>query len=111
MPTYKQIWPIYAKQWNAMKLTRPNETIDVASRLIAPIAKTRYQAVEKITTVPWSFIAVAHEREGSQDWNTSLAQGDPWYKVSKHKPAGRGPFSSWEAAAIDALQLDGLTSV
>jgi lysozyme family protein len=53
--------------------------------------------------VPWAFIAVAHERESSQDWTGILAQGDPWNRVSVHVPAGRGPFKSWEDAAIDAL--------
>jgi hypothetical protein len=33
----------------------------------------------------------------------SLAQGDPWNRVSIHVPAGRGPFASWEDAAVDAL--------
>src|SRR5262249_6922298 len=43
------------------------------------------------------------ERECSQSWTGSLAQGDPWNKVSVHVPAGRGPFPSWEDAAVDAL--------
>ncbi|WP_245286840.1 hypothetical protein [Bradyrhizobium sp. Tv2a-2] len=55
------------------------------------------------TGVPWAMIAVIHERECSQDWTRSLAQGDPWKRTSVHVPAGRGPFISWEAAAIDAL--------
>lgn len=55
------------------------------------------------TGVPWAVIAVIHERECSQDWTGSLAQGDPWNRVSVHVPAGRGPFRSWEEAAIDAL--------
>jgi lysozyme family protein len=55
------------------------------------------------TGVPWAFIAVAHERECSQNWTGSLAQGDRWNKVLVHVPAGRGPFKSWEDAAIDAL--------
>jgi lysozyme family protein len=53
--------------------------------------------------VPWAVIAVIHERESSQDWSGSLAQGDPWNRVSVHVPAGRGPFKSWEEAAVDAL--------
>ena len=48
-------------------------------------------------------IAAIHERESSQNWFASLAQGDPWNRVSVHVPAGRGPFKSWEEAAIDAL--------
>lgn len=73
----------------------------VAGDLVA--AKSRYQAVEAKTGVPWAVIAVIHERESSQSWTASLAQGDPWRKVSIHVPKGRGPFQSWEDAAIDAL--------
>jgi lysozyme family protein len=90
-----------AKRWAVAKLTRSSEFNPVAARLIA--AKARYQAVEAKTGVPWFFIAVVHERESGQSWAGSLAQGDPWNKVSTHVPAGRGPFDSWEAAAIDAL--------
>lgn len=86
--------------------------VSVAKRLIsAPVqfqgqtttAKAIYQAVEKETGVIWPFIGVAHERECSQNWAGSLAQGDPWNQVSRHVPAGRGPFKSWEEAAVDAL--------
>ena len=41
--------------------------------------------------------------KASQSWAASLAQGDPWNQVSIHVPRGRGPFASWEAAAVDAL--------
>jgi lysozyme family protein len=89
------------KRWLNAKLTRSFST--VAKHLTAPDAKARYKAVEARTGVPWPFIAVAHERESSQDWTGSLAQGDPWNRVSVHVPAGRGPFPSWEEAAVDAL--------
>ena len=90
-----------AKRWANAKPTRKAEAGNVASRLYK--AKQRYQAVERQTGVPWPAIAAIHERESSQDWKASLAQGDPWNRVSTHVPAGRGPFASWEAAAIDAL--------
>jgi lysozyme family protein len=90
-----------AKRWANAKLTRKAEAANVALRLYK--ARQRYQAVERETGVPWPAIAVIHERESSQDWRASLAQGDPWNRVSVHVPAGRGPFDSWEAAAIDAL--------
>src|SRR5262249_49488178 len=89
------------KRWAAAKHTRDFSA--VAKRLVAPAAKVRYQAVSAKTRVPWAVIAVIHERECSQNWGGSLAQGDPWNRVSVHVPAGRGPFRSWEAAAIDAL--------
>lgn len=87
------------KRWANAKTTR-NFT-GIAKALVA--SKARYQAVEAKTGVPWFVIAVIHERESSQNWQRSLAQGDPWNRVSTHVPAGRGPFASWEAAAIDAL--------
>jgi len=89
------------KRWANAKLTRDFSAI--AKHLIATDAKARYEAVAAKTGVPWPVIAVIHERECSQDWAGSLAQGDPWNKVSIHVPAGRGPFKSWEDAAVDAL--------
>lgn len=89
------------RRWVSAKITR-NFT-PVAKRLVAPAAKAKYQLVSAKTGVPWPIIAVIHERECSQNWMGSLAQGDPWNKVSVHVPAGRGPFSSWEQCAVDAL--------
>jgi len=90
-----------AQRWANVKLTRNFSS--VARYLVAPGHKSRYQAVSAKTGVPWAVIAVIHERECSQDWTGSLAQGDPWNRVSTHVPIGRGPFRSWEEAAIDAL--------
>lgn len=90
-------------RWTNARLTRGPEFEPVARRLVA--AKARYQAVEQKTGVPWFVIAVIHQRESSQNFLRSLAQGDPWNKVSTHVPAGRGPFASWEAAAVDALAV------
>ena len=75
----------------------------VASRLCSSMARNAYQKVTDITTVPWYVIAVIHERECTQNWADSIAQGDSWDRPSKHEPAGRGPFSSWQNAAVDAL--------
>ncbi|VIO77397.1 hypothetical protein [Bradyrhizobium ivorense] len=90
-----------ASRWPKAKLTR--NFMPAAKRLAAPAAKSRYQAVSARTGVPWPFIAVAHEREASQNWNTQLGQGDPLNQVSTHVPRGRGPFKTWEDGAYDAL--------
>lgn len=90
-----------AQRWANAKQNR--NFAPIARRLIAADARSRYQAVSARTGVPWPAIAVIHERECSQDWTRSLAQGDPWNKISVHVPSGRGPFKSWEDAAIDAL--------
>jgi len=91
-----------AQRWASAKPTQ-NFT-SIARRLIAPDAQSRYRAVSAKTGVPWPVIAVIHERECSQDWTRSLSQGDPWDRVSVHVPSGRGPFQSWEDAAVDALE-------
>ena len=88
-----------ADRWASAKLTR--NFVTVSKALIA--AKQVYLDVQRVTKVPWWFVAVIHERESSQNWMASLAQGDPWNQVSTHEPVGRGPFQSWQAAAIDAL--------
>ncbi len=110
-PTYRAQWPRYAKAWDALRISpyRIKEIGNWAKKIVA--AKARYQAIERVTGVPWYWIGPVHVRESSMDWNASLAQGDPWNRASTHVPAGRGPFASWEAAAIDALQLQGLTRV
>lgn len=103
MANLKRLQELNTERWAKAKLTREPEFEIVSRRLVA--AKARYQAVESKTNVPWFVIAVIHQRESSQNWTRSLAQGDPWNKVSTHVPKGRGPFDSWEDAAIDALVI------
>lgn len=78
----------------------------VADRLL--FQKPRYEAVskalkEKGYDIPWEFIAVTHQRESSGNFNTYLGNGQPLNKKTTIVPKGRGPFSSWEEGAIDAL--------
>ncbi len=87
------------RRWANAKLER--DFSGIAKRLVA--AKNRYQTVATRTGVPWPFIAVVHEREAAQNWNTQLGQGDPLDRVSVHVPAGRGPFKTWEDGAYNAL--------
>lgn len=90
-----------ADRWHKAKVT--HDFMAEAAALVAPSAKERYLVVQEKTNVPWAFVAVVHMREASQSWTANLAQGDPWDRVSIHIPAGRGPFDSWEDAAVDAL--------
>lgn len=99
MTNLSSLTVLNAKRWRTAKLTR--DASGPARRLVA--ARARYQSVSATTGVPWFVIAVIHMRESAQDWRRSLAQGDPWDRVSTHVPKGRGPFRSWEDAAIDAL--------
>ena len=93
-----------AKRWADAKLTRGPEFAKPAKTAVDN--KPRYLGISQRSGMPdisWVFIAASHYRESSQDFSKSLAQGDPWNKVSTHVPAGRGPFQSFEDAAVDAL--------
>lgn len=98
-------------RWLKVHLTRGPEFIPVAQRLVA--AKARYLPIEEATGVPWFIVAVIHEREASQNFNSQLGQGDPLGQISTHVPTGRGPFfnhpndppgqDAFYRAALDAL--------
>lgn len=71
--------------------------------------KKRYEAVAAKTHVPWFLLAAIHGLEASFNFSTCLHNGDPLGKITVHVPAGRGPFHTWEEAAVDALRYDGLS--
>lgn len=73
--------------------------------------KDKYLFVEDKTGVPWYLIAALHYREASLNFKTCLHNGDPLPGPTTHVPRGRGPFISWEMAAIDALKYDGLDKI
>lgn len=97
--SYEQMWANCTIQPSMVA-----ELTQVCTKLMDQQHKGAYQAVEKITGVPWFVIAVIHEREASGHWWASIAQGDPWNRLSTHIPKNRGPFKSWQDAAIDALK-------
>jgi lysozyme family protein len=83
--------------------------------------KPQYLEIERRTTlslagahiigVKWYHIAVLHRRESDADFDTYLGNGDPLHQRTTHVPKGRGPFNTFADGAVDALRLDGLTSV
>jgi lysozyme family protein len=104
-----------AALWARMEIlpARKAEVAAVAARLCSPVAKPRYEMISSATRVPWFVIAVIHERESSQNFNTQLGQGDPLGHISIHIPRGRGPFfnhsddppgqDAFYRGAVDAL--------
>jgi lysozyme family protein len=95
-----------AKRFTAVKVTK--DYASIARRLVA--AKSRYVAVQGRTGVPWPIVAVIHEREADQNFNSQLAQGDPLARKSTHVPRGQGPYlgaDAWERAADVALTETG----
>ena len=97
-----------AARWAKMQIVpkRAMEVHLVAARLCAPKAKAIYQDIAtEVWGKPdrWWFVAIVHEREASQNFNDSIAQGDPWNERSVHVPRGIGPFKSFTDAAVFTL--------
>ena len=98
----------YTGLWQRMQI-RPERMAEVnaiANRLIG--LKPRYQQVAAATRVPWGIIAALHYREASNDFNGVLHNGERIIgtgRLTRLVPANRGPFSTWEESAIDALTM------
>ena len=105
MMTIPQLITANETRWQKCQITpsRLSEVKAVAGNLVNPKYKEDYQNIAKATSVPWFVVAVIHEREADQNFSCSIAQGDSWNEVSRHVPKGRGPFTSFYDAALDAL--------
>ncbi len=109
-------WPTYAEQWDAMKIKSDRVRYFEHIARDAISHKAIYQDIERRTSsgragVKWYHIALLHRRESDANFDTYLGNGDPLHAVTRHVPRGRGPFDTFSDGAVDALKLDGLTSV
>ena len=113
-PTFEERKAHYEAQWSIMTV-KPERvsSVDRSARL-AISNKSRYLAVAKATNVPWPVIAIIHMREASGSFAGVLHNGEHIIGTGRKTtlvPKGRGPFATWEAAAIDALKMRGMGSV
>ena len=109
-------WPEYARQWDAMKINKSRVAYFEHVAGYAIEHKTIYQAVELRTTsgragVKWYHVAVLHRRESDADFDTYLGNGQWLHERTTLVPKGRGPFKTFVEGAVDALKIDGLTTV
>lgn len=92
------------ERWGNAKITRSSQVIAQAKKILA--SRARYDEVSELTGVPWDVIAVIHVRESSGSFAGVLHNGEKIIgknQKTKLVPKGRGPFSTWEDAAVDAL--------
>jgi lysozyme family protein len=71
----------------------------------------RYAPITAATGVPEWFIGCTHFKEASCDFRAVLHNGEKIVGTNKKTtivPIGRGPFKTFEEAAIDALKHDGV---
>lgn len=77
--------------------------------------KGRYEAVTKLTGVPWFVIAVIHNMESGLSFEKHLANGDPLTARTKQVPKGLpkegNPPFSFEEAAVAALKHEGFDKI
>lgn len=93
------------------KLKINSDKIAEVNRLCEQFYKTRerYAVVAKATGVPEDVLFALHYREASLDFRACLHNGERIIgngKITKLVPKGRGPFNTWEAAAIDAIVIE-----
>lgn len=71
--------------------------------------KERYVAVSVLcNNFPADLLCALHYRESSLRWDACLHNGERILGTGKKTrlvPAGRGPFKTWEEAAVDAIMM------
>ncbi len=98
--------PEYARLLKAAVFTDwgKGEAIKVARSILG--CQGRYEAVSRLTGVPWEWIAAIHYMECNGDFTQHLANGDPISALTINQPRGI-PAGTWEECAIAALNLKG----
>jgi lysozyme family protein len=111
-PSFASMANGYRAMWKSMRITRQAACDQAARRILA--ARDRYVAVERVVGVPWFVIGMWHMRESSNNFAGVLHNGEHIIGTGRKTrlvPAGRGPFTSWEEAAVDAIKLKGLHKI
>jgi lysozyme family protein len=77
--------------------------------------RSRYEAVERATGVPWHVTAALHNMECGGSFLRHLHEGSPLTGRTRYVPKGRPkdgvPPFAWEVSAVDALRYDRMVAV
>lgn len=105
MVSYESLKSGYERNWANLQIrpARLGEANATARKAIN--GKATYQQVERLTGVPWYFVALCHYRESNFDFDTYLGNGELLKRVTCLVPKGRGPFASFVDGAVDALRI------
>lgn len=109
--TFEQVKHGYANLWDKA-LVRPASNalaMKEAKRILD--AEAQLKEVEAATDVPWFMVGVMLYRESDLNFETYLGNGQSLHHVTTEVPAGRGPFSSFLAGAIDAIKHEGMYKI
>lgn len=102
----------YSNLWNKATI-RPERKVKVSAIARALLKnRDRYEKIAaQVGKVPWWWVAAIHHMEANADFTKYLGNGQRLGAVTTLVPRGRGPFSSFEAGAIDALRLKKLHEI
>lgn len=105
MVSYESLKSGYESNWANLQIrpARLGEANATARKAIN--GKATYQQVERLTGVPWYFVALCHYRESNFDFDAYLGNGESLNRVTSLVPKGRGPFASFVDGAVDALRI------
>ena len=105
MVSYESLKSEYERNWANLQIrpARLGEANATARKAIS--GKATYQQVERLTGVPWYFVALCHYRESNFDFDTYLGNGETLKRATCLVPKGRGPFASFVDGAVDALRI------
>jgi lysozyme family protein len=105
MVSYESLKSGYERNWANLQIrpARLGEANATARKAIN--GKATYQQVERLTGVPWYFVALCHYRESNFDFDTYLGNGEALHRATCLVPKGRGPFASFVDGAVDALRI------
>jgi len=98
----------YQNLWDSMEI-RDSKASTIAWYVKQLIRNSeRYQSIEAVSNVPWQVVGCLHLLESGGDFAGVLHNGEKIIGTGKKTrlvPKGRGPFDTWEQAAIDALSI------
>lgn len=72
------------------------------------VCKQMYVEAARKTNIAWGFFACTHWLEASCDPKRQILNGQPFDAITTIEPTGKGPFRSWEDAALFGLNWLGV---
>jgi lysozyme family protein len=75
-----------------------DEAAQISERINAN--QYRYKAAVKGLTTPWFVVALIHQMEADGNFQRQLINGEPYNRVTRRWPKGKGPWVSWEASTL-----------
>lgn len=97
----------YRAAYKEMRIDKGYENAVAGDTSTVLRGKSRYKKIEEFTKIPWWIIGGIHFKESSCDFKGCLHNGERIIGTGRKTtivPKGKGPFETWEEAAIDAVE-------